>query len=212
MQKFTVILLLGFILSSCASLPSQQANGSAQLTSNITASGEIANTPEPSRTFTPSPSLSDTPKPTSTEIPSAVPSHTATTPLCVNQAEFVRHLSVSENSKMPIGTFFAKVWRVKNTGTCSWDSGYHFVFDDGDAMSSPPEVPLPREVLPGETVDIQVVLVTPMEPNTYAGYWMLRDPAGQVFGSGEDGSQPFAAIVVVEAVKINERRETFACG
>jgi len=67
-------------------------------------------------------------------------------------------------------------------------------------------------VKPGETIDIQVTLLTPYEPDTYSANWMLEDPAGNHFGSGENGESPFTAIVVVEEFKTNERKETFACG
>jgi hypothetical protein len=36
-----------------------------------------------------------------------------------------------------------------------------------------------------------VVLIAPESPNTYQGYWKLRNPAGQVFGLGEEKDKDF---------------------
>jgi hypothetical protein len=110
------------------------------------------------------------------------------------------------------GTYFAKVWRIRNIGTCTWTPQYTFVFEGGDDFNSPQETPLTQEVKPGETIDIQVTLLTPNDPATYTANWMLEDPAGNHFGSGDHGELPFTAIVVVEGFKLNERKETFACG
>jgi hypothetical protein len=108
--------------------------------------------------------------------------------------------------------YFAKVWRIKNVGTCTWTPNYAVVFSSGDDFGSSHEAPLNREVKPGETVDIQVALRTPMEPKTYTGGWMLRDQYGNLFGTGESGNQPIIAQVVVIPYKVNERKETLSCG
>ena len=206
MRRYLLIILVSLLLSSCAS-PSGLQENQVQV-----ATIEASDTVEPTRTYTPTPTSTNTLQPSATLVPSITPSFTPTTPLCTNKAEFVRHLSISDNTELFPGVYFAKVWRIKNTGTCAWNQDYSFVFDSGDEMSSPLETPLTRQVLPGETVDIQVVLVSPMEPDNYAGNWLLSDPSGVTFGAGEAGTQPFSAIVVVEPFKINERKETLACG
>jgi hypothetical protein len=206
MRRLLLVILVSLLLSSCASQSDQK--GEQVQAATI----EPSDTLEPTRTYTPTPTSTNTLQPSATLVPSATPSFTPTTPLCTNKAEFVRHLSISDHTELSPGVHFAKVWRIKNAGTCTWNQDYSFVFDSGDEMSSPSETPLTREVLPGETVDIQVVLVTPMEPDNYAGNWLLSDPSGVTFGSGETGTQPFSAIVVVEPIKINERKETLACG
>jgi hypothetical protein len=130
----------------------------------------------------------------------------------LNRAEFVRHLSISDNTELAPGVYFAKVWRIKNIGTCAWTPDYTFVFDSGEDFSAISETPLPREVQPGDTIDIQVTLVTPMEPQKYTANWLLKDSNGALFGAGETGMQPFSAVVVVEPIHINERLETLSCG
>lgn len=86
------------------------------------------------------------------------------------------------------------------------------VFDSGDQLGSPDVIPLSKVVDPGETVDIQVLLLAPMEPRTYTGYWMLRDLSGLVFGSGENADQPFSVTILVEEVQENKRLKALDCG
>ncbi len=110
------------------------------------------------------------------------------------------------------GTFFAKVWRIKNNGTCTWTTDYWFVFESGDEMSSQQESQLTKVVEPGDTIDVQVVLMAPLDPRKYQGDWLLRDPSGVEFGAGDAGNQPFSAIIVVEPNKSDFRKETLPCG
>jgi len=124
----------------------------------------------------------------------------------------VRHLSVSDNTKLLPNVFFAKVWRIKNTGTCTWTPSYSIVFSSGEDFGSQHETSINREVKPGETIDVQVALRTPLEPKTYTGQWMIKDQFGNLFGTGETGDQPLTTQVVVIPFSINERLETFACG
>ena len=79
-------------------------------------------------------------------------------------------------------------------------------------MSGPAETQLYKDVKPGDTIDIQVVLVAPLDPKTYQGDWLLRDPSGAEFGAGDTGNQPFSAIIVVEPYKSDFRKETLPCG
>jgi len=39
---------------------------------------------------------------------------------------------------------FVKIWRLKNTGTCSWTPSYSLVFSGGDSMSGPSTVALTK--------------------------------------------------------------------
>jgi hypothetical protein len=46
-------------------------------------------------------------------------------------------------------------------------------------------------VEPGQVVDLAISLVAPLEPGRYRGSWMLRNPAGQLFGISSTANQPF---------------------
>jgi len=211
MKRVTLLLVCLILLASCAS-PKQTNPAALQFTA--TSSPALpTHTPLPTNTSVPTPTPTSTQKPPATEVPASPVPPSPTIQACTNQAEFVRHLSVSDNTQLLPGVYFAKVWRIKNIGTCTWTTDYAFVFNNGDNFSSVSETMLTHEVKPGETVYVQVTMVTPMEPNTYSSYWMLKDPAGNTFGAGAAADQPFSAVVVVEPLKFNKRLlETLSCG
>ena len=145
-------------------------------------------------TFTPDEPLTTATPPLipSATLPGAVtPSPTKAEGAC-DQAGFEKDVTIPDNTILQAGDQFTKTWRLRNDGTCSWNSSYAFVFDRGDAMGGPASAVLTTETIaPGETVDLSVVLIAPESPNTYQGYWKLRNPAGQVFGLGEEKDKDF---------------------
>jgi hypothetical protein len=114
---------------------------------------------------------------------------------CTNLASFVADVTVPDNSVIPAGTSFVKTWRLRNSGTCTWEPSYSAVFVSGVQMGAPSPVYLPHTVLPGATVDVSVPMMAPMTPGTYRGNWMLSTPAGLLFGLG--GSGRFYVQIVV---------------
>ncbi|MDX1615241.1 MAG: NBR1-Ig-like domain-containing protein, partial [Candidatus Promineifilaceae bacterium] len=118
---------------------------------------------------------------------------------CLNQATFVADVTVADNTELSPGQSFAKMWRLRNDGTCVWGPGYSLVFVEGERMSAPEFVPLQRTTLPGQTADLAVNLEAPEEPGTYPAYFMLRAPDGRIFGIGPEAETAFwLQIVVVE--------------
>lgn len=134
--------------------------------------------------------------------PTAPAGNTATAPstqgVC-DQAGFEDDVSYPDNSILDPGEEFIKTWRLRNTGTCSWNADYAIVFDRGDSLGGPASAALTSgTVAPEETVEVSVTLKAPDEPGTYQGYWKLRNPAGQVFGLGKDRDKDFWFKIVVE--------------
>ena len=82
---------------------------------------------------------------------------------------------------MKPGQAFTKGWQVKNTGTCTWNNNYRLVFVSGYRMGGEP-VAVAREVKPGETYDLQLNLVAPLNPGTYQGVWQMQNAQGRGFG------------------------------
>jgi len=124
---------------------------------------------------------------TATSIPTLTSAATATvktiptaTPLPCNRASFVSE-TIPDGTKLNAGESFTKSWRLKNTGTCTWNSNYKLVFVDGNQMSGPNSVKLNGFVKPGESVDILVDLKAPNKPGTYTGYWRLQSDDGSKF-------------------------------
>jgi hypothetical protein len=72
------------------------------------------------------------------------------------------------------------------------------VFDHGDSMGGPASKPLTSgTVAPGQVVDISVDLTAPSSPDTYQGWWKIRNPTGIVFGVGTSGNVAFWVKIVV---------------
>jgi polar amino acid transport system substrate-binding protein len=115
-------------------------------------------------------------------LPTPTPAPTSTAgppPSCVDGLVLVKHLT--QEPDMKPGQAFAKGWQVKNTGTCTWNKNYRLVFVNGHRMGGEP-VAVARDVKPGETYDLQLNLVAPLNPGTYQGVWQMQNAQGQAFG------------------------------
>ena len=122
-----------------------------------------------------------------TPSPTAVPTDTPVPDVagpggCTLNGAYVTDVTVPDDTKLVPGAAFAKVWRVRNSGTCPWEAGTRLVFVSGEAMSGPAAADVPA-VAPGETTDVGVDLKAPAEPGTYRGNWQLQAPDGTRFGS-----------------------------
>jgi polar amino acid transport system substrate-binding protein len=111
-----------------------------------------------------------TPAPTSTPAPPAA---------CEDGLVFVKDLT--QEGDMKPGQAFTKGWQVRNSGTCTWNTGYQLVFVSGAKMGGEP-VAVTRDVKPGETYDLQVNLIAPLQPGTYQGLWQMQNGQGVAFG------------------------------
>ncbi len=127
----------------------------------------------------------------------AAPSPTPGAAGCIDSAAFVQDVTVPDNTLLQSGQEFEKVWRLRNNGTCTWNSFYSLVFASGDAMGGPASLALPGTVAPGQTVDLRVSLRAPTRNGTFRGNWLLRNPSGQTFGTGSSANAPFWVQVVV---------------
>jgi hypothetical protein len=106
-------------------------------------------------------------------------------------------VTVPDGTAFDPGSSFTKIWNLRNDGACTWTTAYQLVFTGGSLMSGPTVVQIPYDVAPGNSIDLSISLVAPLDPGTYQGYWMLRDPNGAVFGLHPDGAHPFWAEIVV---------------
>jgi hypothetical protein len=138
------------------------------------------------------PSATFTPEPRQIIVPTWTP-----TPACVDKAGFVADVRVPDNTLLPPGGTFHKIWRLRNDGTCPWTDAYQVVFSDGDPMNNNTPLSLPGEVQPGDTVDIGVDMVAPSRDGTYRGNYLLQNPQGATFGVGASGQTPFYVQIVV---------------
>ncbi|MBM3136716.1 MAG: hypothetical protein FJZ98_00845 [Chloroflexi bacterium] len=102
------------------------------------------------------------------------------TPQPCNKAEFVSETIPDDTSFNP-NQSFTKTWRLRNVGTCTWNTNYKLVFFEGNQMNGPATKNLTQSVAPGEQVDFSVDLKAPASGGTYKGTWRVRDDNDQVF-------------------------------
>ena len=109
---------------------------------------------------------------------------------CLDGMAFVQDLTYPDFNMTAPPVFqpqegFQKGWRIRNTGTCTWNSAYRLVFVDGNRngadMSGQP-VAIQGTVPPGGIYDIYVNLIAPSVPGVYQGFWSMRNPNGLFFG------------------------------
>jgi arginine/lysine/histidine transporter system substrate-binding protein len=122
-----------------------------------------------------------------TPIPTVAP---ATPSACLDSMAFVQDLTYPDNNmynppQVQPGTPIQKGWRIKNTGTCSWDNSYTLTY----AGSSPVDAPVGGNpvaiqglVLPGQTYDVYVNITAPYYSGRFQSYWTMRNSSGLYFG------------------------------
>ncbi len=112
-------------------------------------------------------------------------------PTCRDAMTFVQDLNFDDQNmtnppQFAPGQPFQKGWRIRNSGTCTWDGTYSFVYVGGNnqaaRMGGQPQA-IQGSVAPGDTYDVSVDLVSPLAPGVYQGFWTMRNPAGLLFGN-----------------------------
>jgi uncharacterized protein YkwD len=153
-------------------------------------------TPEPTLTQLVPTSELPTPTPTnnptimSTPVEITTPTEISITPIpivdnsgCTDQASFESDVTVPDNTTFHQGDQFVKTWRLYNSGTCTWGSGYELVLAYGDPMNASASNPLPT-VPPGTIVNVSLNMTAPAGAGEHTGNWQLQNAAGKTFGVG----------------------------
>lgn len=126
-------------------------------------------------------------------LPTATPAAaaSATPQPCIDDMSFVADLNLNDNNmqdppELPPGWPFVKGWRIRNTGTCVWDSAYSLVYVSGNTpaarMGGQPTA-VQGSVGPNQDYDIFVNLVTPLQPGVYQGFWQMINNQNRPFGA-----------------------------
>lgn len=200
---FAILLLAGALLSACnlpgskSVLTAQAVTQSARETNVLfnTMVAALSQTPLPYQS--PTATLPGTPPPGYTAPPPPPTSTPGYVAPC-DQGEFVQDVTVPDGTLVAAGATFAKTWRIRNIGTCTWTTGYSLVFSSGTSMGAPASVALPATVAPGGTVDVTVNLTAPAVAGSYTANFLLRNPGGSNFGFGGVNA-PIWAVVTVTA-------------
>ena len=144
----------------------------------------------------------ETPIPsTATATPTALPSAVPTSSGCIDMAKFVADVTIPDNTLIASNTAFTKTWRLKNTGSCAWDSTYMVSYISGATMTQQPGyyiVPTGQTVAPGQTVDISVGMTAPVENGNYTSSWGLTGRNEQLMPiSGSANGNSFYVMIKV---------------
>lgn len=204
--KFVYLVSILLIIVAC-NLPmiSNTGETAAGTATGFATAGQSTNTSIPA---TPSltstitlPSFTETLTSTATAVP-FTPTST-TPPQACNKAQFVSDVNYPDGTSVIINANFTKTWRLQNTGTCDWTSGYKLIFFSGDRMSAPDETAITNGIIPsGAVADISVELKAPDTVGTYRGYFKLKSADNVIFGIGNSGVDAFWVEINADKLKI----------
>lgn len=126
-------------------------------------------------------------------------SPTAVPTACTNSAALISDVSVPDGTPFLPNSGFNKIWRIKNTGTCTWDSSYQLVHAGGHLLGAvSTSFPLRDTVFPGQTIDLTINMVSPATSDTYQSDWKLQDSQAHAFGVGRNNSPFWVKIQVID--------------
>jgi polar amino acid transport system substrate-binding protein len=104
---------------------------------------------------------------------------------CLLGMMWKQDLSIPDGTQMGPGESFTKGWRIENTGTCTWDSGYALVYVGSvpvqDVLSAAP-TGISGTVQPSAKYDVNVNLVAPDKSGVYKGFYTMSAPDSTLFG------------------------------
>lgn len=160
----------------------------------------VLSQPAATQTSVPVVPATDLPSPTNTSLPPAEFSHTpepanpTITPNPTNTAAAVTPTQRPSSTPTPApfacqvvkqdpengeifkpDADFDAVWTVKNTGTALWDSNEaDYRYESGDEFHQIEGYDLPKNVKPGESIDLTVDMKAPDEEGKYKTTWILH--------------------------------------
>ncbi len=128
------------------------------------------------------------PPPSPSPIP-PTPSPTSIAAPC-SQAAIISDLGLPSGTQLLAGSSTSKGWRLLNTGSCTWTSGYSLVYTGGNLPNPPQAVFLQTSVSPGASADLEMLIQSPGYSGTFQALFLLRDEAGATFGTGTGANTP----------------------
>ena len=204
--SFALLIILALTLSACGS----SASNNSIIATSVAMTVQAQNTQVPA--FTPTslpvvdlPTLLTSPTAGVTTVPPTAPAAGSSNIKPCYSANFVQDVTIPDGTIVTPGQTFWKTWRVLNSGSCSWDSTYKFVFNDGDLMGGGYVYPFPGAAAPGQTVDIPIELYAPTNAGTYTGTWLIEAPDKTLIGVGQYNQPLSVQVVVVAGTPSNDK-------
>jgi hypothetical protein len=206
---FAVVIVLALIVSACSSAGTPESSIATAVAQTV----QAQNTQEALATAT-SLSLSDTPAPPTSTAASVTATQTPPADVAVQNCTASALLvgeSYPDGTIILPGTTFIKMWRIQNSGTCSWDTTWQLVFTGGDRLGSSLSYNLPLPAEPGQLVEVPIMLQSPNDGGyggAHTGQWMLKTPWGKTFGIGQYSVPLTASIVIGSGTPENKKTES----
>lgn len=186
---YAVETFLAQLTQNVGQTPAVLQTLAAQASATNAAAGLPGQTYQPTITLgpslTPLPSITPPPPSLTPRPPTAVPAAPC------RQAQLIKDINYPDGAQVLPGAQFTKVWRLRNTGSCTWTPDYSVVFVDGDYMGVDQEFSFDDDVPPGGVVDVAVGLAAPGGSGDYRSYWKLEDGNGHRFGVSGNGNKAF---------------------
>lgn len=132
-------------------------------------------TPAPTSTVTPTLAVTATMSgsPTNTKAP------TGSGPTVADKASWVSQ-NPADGTVLSPGQEFTMTWTIKNIGTTTWNTSYQlrYYLADATLRFSASDIKFPKEVKPGDTVDLSVNMKAPTSGGDYRTQWVLTNDQG----------------------------------
>jgi cytoskeletal protein RodZ len=205
LNKTISLLLLGLLLSACGPAATVQPTPDIDTIHTAAAQTVVAEFTQTAMAAPPTAAPTDTQEPTATSDASGptteapqeatveIPLESSPTPVTCDDASFDPasvDVTVPDGTEMTPGQDFVKTWKIKNTGTCTWGSGYSVIYAFGEKMAGVAE-PLTTAVAPNEEVEVSVRLKAPQEVGQYSSTWRMANANNSPFG------ETFYVLIVV---------------
>lgn len=199
-----ILMVLAITLACNMPLISNTGNSATSTATLEAADTSTSTPPSPSPTSSPTvPTITETATITSTVTVIPLTPTNTTAPVACNKASFVSDVNYPDGTDIFAGATFTKTWRLQNTGTCDWTSGYKLIFNSGDRMGAPDETVLTSGTIPsGAVADVSVTLTAPTALGSYKGYFKLKSPDNVVFGINASGNDAFWVEINTVEVKL----------
>jgi len=190
------LICIAILLGSCA--PAANDSIIATSVAETVAAKETAEARHSPTSTTQPPTLTPSSSPTAltTKAPPTAPPPGSSNIKPCYRAEYVADLTIPDGTIIAPGDTFWKRWSVKNTGSCSWNSSYKFVYMSGDIMGGAYIYNFPGVAAPDQTVEIPIQLYAPTAAGTYKGFWKIQAPDKTIFGVGPEDQSLWVSIVV----------------
>jgi hypothetical protein len=207
---FVLVLVVGLVscnlpIGSPPTAPDENAINTSVAQTLIALGGAAATDAVSLPTAGTEPTITTAPLPTAalpTLAPTAVPPTPEPTQDTCNRASWVEDVTVPDGSVFLPNKDFVKTWRIKNVGTCTWNTSYAVVYYSGDQLGAPAATALLGNVAPGATVDLSVNMKSPGTNGNYKGNFMLRSETGLIFGTGSAYTAPIYTEIKVSSIML----------